>query len=74
MTQGAYNRDKWAHALRRKSSRSNGGSSGNCVSVLFAGGEFGMADTKLGDESPIFDLSSSDLSGLLAGIKTGEID
>ncbi|THV39475.1 DUF397 domain-containing protein [Glycomyces buryatensis] len=74
MTQRACNQDKWARAQRRKSSRSNGGTSGECVEVLYEGGGFGIADTKLGDSSPIFDLPTGDFTGLLSGIKSGEID
>lgn len=73
MTQRAYDRSKWARALRRKSTRSNGGTNGQCVEVLFVDGEFGLADTKLGESSPIFEIPTSTLLGLIAEIKAGEI-
>ncbi|MCD0443562.1 DUF397 domain-containing protein [Glycomyces sp. A-F 0318] len=75
MTHEAYNRGVWARARFRKSSRSNGGSSGNCVAVAVSGGEAAVGDTK----SPVADsyanlrVSVADLGGLLAGIKSGSI-
>lgn len=73
MTQRTDGRAKWGRARRRKSSRSNGGSSGQCVEVLHLDGEFGLADTKLGSSSPIFEIPTPTLLGLIAEIKAGEI-
>ncbi|MFG3339135.1 DUF397 domain-containing protein [Glycomyces sp. NPDC048151] len=59
----------------RKSSRSNGGSSGNCVAVAVHGGDVAVGDTK----SPVADtyahlrVSAADLGGLISSIKSGEI-
>jgi hypothetical protein len=61
----------WGRQLFRKSSRSNGGGSGNCVAVAVDGAEVAVGDTK----SPVADsyahlrISSADLGGLLAAIK-----
>lgn len=66
MTQGAYKHPKWADALRRKSSRSNGGTNGQCVQVAYLKGEFGFEDTKLGEASPTLELSEPDYLAILA--------
>jgi hypothetical protein len=73
MTQRAYNQEMWARARFRKSRRSNGGSSGNCVEIGYVDGTFGVRDSKLGDESPIFAASAADFARLIVGIKSGEI-
>jgi hypothetical protein len=65
----------WARDLFRKSSRSNGGGSGNCVAVAVRGDEVALGDTK----SPVADtyahlqVSTADLGGLVAAIKSGDI-
>jgi hypothetical protein len=73
MTQRAYNASKWARARFRKSSRSDGGSSGNCVEVGYVDGDVGIRDTKLGEASPVLDVPSAAFESLLASIKSGEI-
>jgi hypothetical protein len=73
MTQRAYKHPKWARARRRKSSRSNGGTSGQCVEVLYTEGEFGLADTKLGENSPIVELPTASFLALVNTLKSGEI-
>jgi len=75
MTDGSYGHAVWARARFRKSSRSNGGSSGNCVAVAVHGNEVAVGDTK----SPVADtyaqlrVSTADLGGLIAGVKAGRI-
>lgn len=67
--------DPWARARFRKSTRSDSGSNGQCVAVAVHGTEVAVGDTK----SPVADtyahlrVSSADLGGLLAAIKTGSI-
>jgi NAD(P)-dependent dehydrogenase (short-subunit alcohol dehydrogenase family) len=73
MTQRAYNASKWARARFRKSTRSDGGSSGNCVEVGYVDGDVGIRDTKLGQDSPVLDVSAAAFEGLLGSIKTGYI-
>jgi len=73
MTQRAYNTSKWARARFRKSSRSDGGSSGNCVEVGYVDGDVGIRDTKLGEKSPVLDVSGAAFEGLLTSIKSGDI-
>ncbi|GAA2134733.1 DUF397 domain-containing protein [Glycomyces algeriensis] len=65
----------WGRQLFRKSSRSNGGSSGNCVAVAVHGDEVAVGDTKtpLADSYAHLRVSSADLGGLLAAIKAGTI-
>lgn len=50
----------------RKSSRSGGGNESNCVEARGTGSEFQVRDSKLGHDSPIFDLGSSDFSALIS--------
>lgn len=47
----------------QKSSRSQG-NGGNCVEVRYDGAEFQVRDSKLGGDSPIFDLSAEDFAAL----------
>ncbi|WP_100444993.1 DUF397 domain-containing protein [Glycomyces xiaoerkulensis] len=50
----------------RKSTRSGAGNNTNCVEVaLCADDGFHLRDSKLGDDSPVFDLDPSDFAGLL---------
>ncbi|MFG3338737.1 DUF397 domain-containing protein [Glycomyces sp. NPDC048151] len=54
-------RDGW-----RKSTRSNNSGNGqDCVEARATGAAFEVRDSKLGEQSPIFDLSSSDFAALL---------
>jgi hypothetical protein len=75
MSHGAGTTGSWSRDLFRKSSRSNGGGSGNCVAVAVQGGEVAVGDTK----SPVADsyahlrVSTADLGGLLTRIKSGSI-
>jgi len=48
----------------RKSSRSQG-NGGSCVELRADDNDFQVRDSKLGDTSPIFDLSDKDLLSLL---------
>lgn len=75
MTHGAHDRDGWARARFRKSSRSNGGSSGNCVAVAVLGAEVAVGDTKtpVADTYAHLRVSTADLGGLLTAIKSGDI-
>lgn len=59
----------------RKSSRSNGGGSGNCVAIAVVGGEVAVGDTKtiVADTYAHLRVSTADLSGLVAAIKSGDI-
>jgi hypothetical protein len=49
----------------RKSSRSDGAANSNCVEARPAGLGFQVRDSKLGDDSPIFDLKTADFTALL---------
>jgi hypothetical protein len=49
----------------RKSSRSTGASDNECVEARAIAADFQVRDSKLGDESPVFDLPVSDFTGLL---------
>lgn len=50
----------------RKSTRSSSGSDGNCVEIApCSDAGFHLRDSKLGDTSPLFDLSAKDLAALL---------
>ncbi|MCD0442883.1 DUF397 domain-containing protein [Glycomyces sp. A-F 0318] len=50
----------------RKSTRSSSGSDGNCVEIAPCGDAgFHVRDSKLGDASPLFDLSERDLTALI---------
>lgn len=48
----------------RKSSRSQGANT-DCVEARTAGTGFQVRDSKLGDDSPIFDLKTADFTALL---------
>ena len=48
----------------RKSTRS-GDSGPNCVEARTSEGEFQVRDSKLGDDSPIFDLATEEFKSLL---------
>ncbi|MBO3732641.1 DUF397 domain-containing protein [Glycomyces niveus] len=49
----------------RKSSRSQGTANSDCVEARSAGTGFQVRDSKLGDDSPIFDLKTADFTALL---------
>lgn len=65
----------WTRERFRKSARSDSGSNGQCVAVAVAGSVVAVGDTK----SPVADsyahlrMSTADLGGLLAGIKSGNL-
>ncbi|THV38646.1 DUF397 domain-containing protein [Glycomyces buryatensis] len=50
----------------RKSSRSQGDQQSDCVEARVSEGAFQVRDSKLGDNSPIFDLRASDFTSLLS--------
>lgn len=52
----------------RKSSRS-GANQGSCVETRANGPRFQVRDSKLGEASPILDLTGTDFTGLLASVK-----
>jgi hypothetical protein len=49
----------------RKSSRSSSQGNGDCVEARVDAGGFQVRDSKLGDDSPILDLSAEEFVGLL---------
>lgn len=49
----------------RKSSRSQGTADSNCVEARTAERGFQVRDSKLGNDSPIFDLDANAFTGLL---------
>ncbi|WP_205325347.1 DUF397 domain-containing protein [Glycomyces sp. YM15] len=49
----------------RKSSRSNGAENSACVEARPAATGFQVRDSKLGDDSPIFELKTADFTALL---------
>ena len=49
----------------RKSSRSSGVNDPNCVEARTAAGGFQVRDSKLGHDSPVFDLAPADFASLL---------
>ena len=53
-------------ATWRKSSRSNSGDDSSCVEARQQAGLFQVRDSKLGHDSPIFDLASTDFKALLS--------
>lgn len=65
----------WARERFRKSSRSDSGSNGQCVAVAVSGSEVALGDTKtpIADSYAKLRVSSADLGGLIAGIKSGDI-
>jgi hypothetical protein len=50
----------------RKSSRSNSGDDSSCVEARSQAGAFQVRDSKLGHDSPIFDLSTTDFKALIS--------
>ncbi|MGH8792403.1 MAG: DUF397 domain-containing protein [Stackebrandtia sp.] len=53
----------------RKSSRSGQGSGSTCVEARMSGSVLQVRDSKLGDASPILDLTDSDFASLLHTIQ-----
>jgi len=49
----------------RKSSRSDSTGDQNCVEARAFSGQFQVRDSKLGEDSPVFDLPAAEFSGLL---------
>ncbi|MFC3491081.1 DUF397 domain-containing protein [Glycomyces rhizosphaerae] len=49
----------------RKSSRSSGADDSQCIEARSQTGGFQVRDSKLGHDSPIFDLGSTDFKALL---------
>lgn len=49
----------------RKSSRSNSTAQSDCVEARNTAAGFQVRDSKLGHDSPVFDLSAADFTGLL---------
>lgn len=49
----------------RKSSRSSSQGDGNCVEARAADGGFQMRDSKLGDDSPVFELATKEFVSVL---------
>ncbi|GAA2161289.1 MULTISPECIES: DUF397 domain-containing protein [Glycomyces] len=49
----------------RKSTRSSNTADADCVEARNTAAGFQVRDSKLGHESPVFDLSASDFTGLL---------
>jgi hypothetical protein len=49
----------------RKSSRSQGGPDSNCVEARVTTAGFQVRDSKLGDDSPVFDLEAGEFGDLL---------
>ncbi|MDR7300081.1 DUF397 domain-containing protein [Haloactinomyces albus] len=56
-----------------KSSRSNGGGSA-CVTVAHVPGATGVADTKLGQTSPVLPFSSTAWAAFTDALKSGRLD
>jgi hypothetical protein len=52
-------------ATWRKSSRSGGGDDSSCVEARSQSGAFQVRDSKLGHDSPIFDLAATDFKALI---------
>ncbi|WP_112135810.1 DUF397 domain-containing protein [Glycomyces dulcitolivorans] len=50
----------------RKSTRSNSGDDSSCVEARTQDGAFQVRDSKLGHDSPIFDLSTTDFKALIS--------
>jgi hypothetical protein len=53
----------------RKSTRSGGGDDSNCIETRSQNGAFQVRDSKLGHDSPIFNLGSTDFKALLSGVE-----
>ena len=56
----------------RKSSRSSGQEDSACVEARAIAADFQVRDSKLGDESPVFDLPVSDFTGLLRAVSSAD--
>lgn len=65
MTQREAEQGVWLRASWRKSTRSNGGSQPDCVEETFLNGVFGLRDSKLGQDSPVFQFEEQDQVALL---------
>jgi hypothetical protein len=61
---GCLHGEQW-----RKSTRSSNSGNGNCVEARSLPTGFFLRDSKLSDDSPVFDLAASDFAGLLAHLK-----
>jgi len=55
----------------RKSTRSSGTSSDNCVEARSTVGAFQVRDSKLGQASPVFELAAADFVGFLDATRRG---
>jgi hypothetical protein len=53
----------------RKSTRSGGGDDSQCVEARSQSGAFQVRDSKLGHDSPIFNLGATDFKALLSGVE-----
>lgn len=53
----------------RKSSHSGGGPESSCVETRSTGPDFQVRDSKLGHDSPVFDLASSDFTALVSAAR-----
>ncbi|MEU5872337.1 DUF397 domain-containing protein [Glycomyces sp. NPDC047369] len=53
----------------RKSSRSTSDGNQNCVEARAFEGRFQVRDSKLGEDSPVFDLPAAEFSGLLVAAR-----
>ena len=53
----------------RKSSRSGDNNSSNCVEARAVAGAFQVRDSKLGEGSPIFDLTPEEFTSLLGAAR-----
>jgi hypothetical protein len=75
MSHGAGTEGRWTRDGFRKSSRSNGGGSGQCVAVAVNGCEVAVGDTKtpVADTYAHLRITAADLGGLVAAIKSGDI-
>jgi len=51
----------------RKSSRSSGNNNSDCVEARRHDASFQVRDSKLGDDSPVFDISFEEFQSLLGG-------
>lgn len=53
----------------RKSTRSSGTNNTNCVEARTSAGAFQLRDSKLGHDSPVFDLGTKDFRALLGATR-----
>lgn len=53
----------------RKSSRSQGGPDSNCVEARSTAVGFQVRDSKLGDDSPIFELRAQEFTSVLRAVQ-----